>query len=135
MARDMIYSTLFWSMLEGYRNSVVGGEYRGALSKKDGFSWKNISINLMPGFVIGAFVSAITTPFDTVKTRVQSQGIKSYKIIDSIMKIYKTEGSMGLFSGVQLRVLKNSLHISIYLFIYEWYMSRIRPQSAVIAKY
>lgn len=90
LARDMIYSTLFWSMFEGYRNSVVGGEYRGALSKEDGFSWKNCSINLIPGFLIGGFVSAITTPFDTVKTRVQSQGIKHYQIIDSIMKIYLT---------------------------------------------
>jgi len=88
LARDMINSTLFWSMLEGYRNSVVGGEYRGALGKKEGFSWKNFSINLMPGFMIGAFASAITTPFDTVKTRVQSQGIKNYQIISSIIKIY-----------------------------------------------
>jgi hypothetical protein len=70
-------------------------------------------------------MSAITTPLDTLKTRIQSQGITEYKIIKGIQKIYKNEGLTGLFAGVQWRVLKNSIHGSLYLFIYEWYMQSI----------
>lgn len=55
---------------------------------------------MVPGFVVGGFVAAITTPLDTLKTRVQSQGISSYSIITEIGQIFKKEGLTGLFSGV-----------------------------------
>lgn len=88
LCRDMIYSALFWSALEGYRNHAVGGEYRNKLTKDQGFSWKNFTVNLLPGFFIGAGVSALTTPLDTLKTRVQSQGTKNYNIMEGILDIY-----------------------------------------------
>jgi hypothetical protein len=78
-------------------------------------------------------VSAVTTPLDTLKTRVQSKGITKYGILSGILNIYKAEGLAGLFSGVEMRVLKNSLHTSIYLFIYEWYMRRITPGDSLMA--
>lgn len=31
LARDLIYSALYWTMLESYRNVVANGEYRGKL--------------------------------------------------------------------------------------------------------
>lgn len=41
----------------------------------------------------------MTTPLDTVKTRIQSQGITKYKIVKSIVDIYRKEGYLGLFYG------------------------------------
>ena len=86
---------------------------------------------MVPGFVITAFVSGLTTPLDTLKTRIQSKGIKDYKILASIEQIYKSEGVTGLFAGVQWRVLKNSIHASLYLFIYEWYMRRVKSSDVL----
>lgn len=57
-------------------------------------------LNMIPGFIFGMVVSAITTPMDTLKTRIQSQGIERYKIIAGVREIYKREGWTGLFSGV-----------------------------------
>ena len=55
---------------------------------------------MIPGFFIGMAVSGITAPIDTLKTRVQSQGITKYTIIRGILEIYKKEGFTGLLSGV-----------------------------------
>ena len=81
---------------------------------------------MIPGFLITSLVSAVTTPLDALKTRIQSKGITDYKIVKGITKIYKKEGLTGLFAGMQWRMLKNSIHTSLYLFIYEWLMQRVR---------
>ena len=78
--------------------------------------------------VLGALMSGLTTPLDTLKTRIQSKGITNYSVVQSIKEIYSKEGALGLFSGVQWRMLKNSLHSSLYLAIYEWYMSSLAKE-------
>ena len=72
--------------------------------------------------VLGGIMSGVTTPLDTLKTRIQSQGIKDYSIMKGMREIYKKEGALGLFSGVQYRMLKSGLHSSLYITIYEWYI-------------
>jgi hypothetical protein len=134
LARDLIYSALFWTLLEYYRNLSSNGEYRAFIKKKDkDFNWKNFTTNFFPGFVIAAFVSTLTTPLDTLKTRIQSQGIKEYSITKGMMDIYKKEGVHGLFSGVQWRILKNGLHSSLYVFLYELYMRRVCAMDVLMA--
>jgi hypothetical protein len=81
-------------------------------------------INFLPSFVIGCFVSAVTTPLDTLKTRIQSGGIKKYTILKGIQQIYYKEGLHGLFSSMKYRMIKNATHTSIYLSLYEWYINR-----------
>lgn len=88
---------------------------------------------MLPGFIFAGFCSAITTPLDTLKTRVQSSGMKDYKILKGMADIYLREGIKGLFAGVQWRVLKNSSHTSMYLFLYEWYMKRVCSTDMLIA--
>ena len=78
-------------------------------------------------------MSAITTPLDTLKTRIQSKSIDNYKIPSSIVEIYRREGYKGLFAGMKLRVMKNSLHTSLYLFIYEWYLNKVSIRDAIRA--
>jgi hypothetical protein len=53
------------------------------------FTWKNVMMNIVPGFAFGMLVSGFTTPMDTLKTRIQSQGIVKYKIIRGILDIRK----------------------------------------------
>lgn len=53
--------------------------------------------------------------------------------MSSIVDIYRKEGLKGLFSGVKLRVMKNSLHTSLYLFMYEWYLNKVNGMDALTA--
>jgi len=63
---------------------MTNGEYRGEKIKLSIFNWKGFYVNMLPGFIIGGFISALTTPLDTLKTRVQSQGITKYSIIKGL---------------------------------------------------
>ena len=84
LMRDMPYSATFWSTLEWYRNSQTQSDYRKTVKEGDNFTWRNITLNMAPGFILSAVLSGITTPFDTLKTRVQSQGIEKYSIFNSL---------------------------------------------------
>ena len=81
LVRDLVYSALFWPLLEAYRNWASNGEYRRKIKREDDFTWKNFTVNLLPGFVLSSLVATATTPLDTLKTRVQSEGITDYKIV------------------------------------------------------
>ena len=129
LMRDMPYSATFWSVLEWYRNRQTQADYRQSVREGDNFTWRNVTLNLAPGFVLSAILSGITTPFDTLKTRVQSQGIQKYSIFESLKEIHQKEGLGGIFSGVHWRMLRNSCHTSLFMSTYEWcmrYMARER---------
>ena len=83
---------------------------------------------MLPGFVCGGLTSALITPLDTLKTRVQSQGIKEYSIIGGLKEIYRKEGLVGLFSGVEWRVVRSGAVNAIYMFAYEYIMKRVSPR-------
>ena len=125
LTRDLVYSALFWTSFEGYRNLVSRGEYRSNLSEVKDFTWRNFSLNMLPAFMFGATTSALTTPLDTLKTRIQSQGIKKYSIVQGLKDIYAKEGWVGLFSGIEWRIFKNGGHTALYMYIYEWVNQRI----------
>jgi hypothetical protein len=130
LVRDLPFSAIFWTTLEWYRNSITkGGEYRESIKDGQSFAWRNFTSNMVPGLVLGSIMSAVTTPLDTLKTRIQSKGIKKYSILVGLRDIYAKEGARGLFSGMEWRVLKNGVHSSLYVFIYEWYMRGIAGEA------
>lgn len=66
----------------------------------------------------GSLISAITTPLDTIKTRQQSGVQISGSILSMLKSIYQKEGYIGLFSGVQHRVVRNTISSVLYLTIF-----------------
>ena len=108
----MIFSAMFWSTVEAIRNSYSGIEYRG--SQKDG----NFYANASAGIIAGGFVASVTTPLDTIKTRIQSGMHLEGSIVNQIKLIYLREGLKSLFAGVYLRTIKSSLHGTTYLIFY-----------------
>lgn len=67
------------------------------------------SSHCLAGAIAGASASAVTTPLDVVKTRLQTQGIKGsrqYKnMFDCFSTIWIEEGPRALLRGIQPRVL------------------------------
>lgn len=70
MARDIIYSAIFWPMVEEIRNLYIGGDYR--LRSEETKNDTQYLPNIIAGCMAGGFASGITTPFDALKTRIQS---------------------------------------------------------------
>jgi len=84
--------------------------------KKIIHKWRNIAADdlsvtsqLLAGAMAGACASALTNPFDVVRTRLQTQGergARRYKNMTSAMKsIYYEEGIGGFLHGLKPRVL------------------------------
>lgn len=84
LARDVLFSTIYWTVVEVIRNGLAGGgEYRNKLSS----NWDILKDNAMPGLIGGVLASFITNPIDTVKTRIQTKSL-STNILAEIGNIY-----------------------------------------------
>lgn len=94
---------------------------------------QNLVINVLSGFISGAAGAVIASPFFLIKTRMQSySGTKSissgtqqvgqqtyYKNAwDGILKIYKAEGVVGLFRGVDAAILRTGAGSAAQLPVY-----------------
>lgn len=131
MFRDLTYSCLLWVTIETIRNALVGSEYR-ANNKNQDFKTLLYS-NMIPAFIAANLISIITTPIDTVKTRIQSgvelQGQSFWK---QAADIYRKEGYTGLFAGVQYRAVKNSISSVTYISLYEYFIQRFSSRSEAV---
>ncbi|KAJ8906507.1 hypothetical protein NDN08_003000 [Rhodosorus marinus] len=84
---------------------------KGVILRRKGIGEQDFSAgsHCLAGAVAGGTASAVTTPLDVVKTRLQTQGevgARRYRDLRHAMKtIYLEEGIRGLFRGVQPRVL------------------------------
>ena len=81
-------------------------------------------INFSIGFIAGSIATALTQPFDVIKTRMQvtTSNTSSNPIenVTSYFKdIYTKEGSVGLGRGLILRVIKRPLSTAVTWTVYE----------------
>jgi Mitochondrial carrier protein len=72
------------------------------------------------GVVAGAISSALVTPMDVVKTRLQATNSPYTSMTHCYSQIIKTEGPKALFNGVVPRMLIVSPLFAISLLVYEF---------------
>jgi hypothetical protein len=113
LARDLTYSGLYWFMVEQVRNLIAGAEYR-----EQRHSQRSVYVNVIPPMIGGSLISILTTPFDTIKTRIQSGVEMRGTLTEQIRQTFRKEGYLGLFSGVQHRVARNTITSVLYLSIF-----------------
>jgi len=93
------------------------------LKIKEGSTDLSISNLLISGSVAGTSASFLTSPADTIKTRLQvipRDGECAYLgIYDCAAKIYQQEGITAFFKGTTMRVLRSAPQFAITLFAYE----------------
>eukprot|EP01098_Paradermamoeba_levis_P005409 TRINITY_DN2280_c0_g1_i3.p1 TRINITY_DN2280_c0_g1~~TRINITY_DN2280_c0_g1_i3.p1 ORF type:complete len:264 (-),score=50.61 TRINITY_DN2280_c0_g1_i3:427-1218(-) len=109
--RDVGFSFLYFSTYFKIRGSF-----------RDENGHVPIMKQLLAGTVSGTFSSALATPADVMKTRLQAQskGDPTYKgLVDCFQQIVKNEGPSALFKGVVPRVLIISPLFGITLFVFE----------------
>jgi hypothetical protein len=122
LTRDITFSGMYWTMVELMRNYLGGGkEYR----KVQKSNIDLILDNALPGLVAGVVASFITSPIDTVKTRIQTRSLTYHSMPSELRKIYRNEGLTGWFLGWKLRVLKSASHSVMYLVLFEFFLDRL----------
>ena len=144
------YTGIVDALTNIWRNETWGGLYRGliptlirdvpfsgiylVLYKKmkiyalDYFFYEQLSddVSLSPeisfsiGFLAGAVATAITHPFDVIKTRMQVSKTKNTKgLVNHIRDVYRHQGTVGLNRGLFLRIAKRPLSTAIVWTVYE----------------
>eukprot|EP01018_Ginkgo_biloba_P004963 Gb_37582 [translate_table: standard] len=91
----------------------------------DNVSEENLFIHITAGGAAGALASAVTTPFDVVKTRLQCQGVcgadrfTSSSICNVVQTIVAKEGPTALLRGLKPRMLFHAPAAAICWSTYE----------------
>ncbi|KAL8903123.1 MAG: hypothetical protein Q9171_007508 [Xanthocarpia ochracea] len=121
--RDAPYAGLyvvFYEQSKGYLSKVKDAT---ALGNKSVVSeMKNssaISINFVSGVLAAGLATAITNPFDAVKTRLQLMPGKYANMVQASRQMVREEGFRSLFDGLGLRAGRKALSSALAWTVYE----------------
>lgn len=92
----------------------VGGELVGAMKGST-----SASINFGSGVVAAGLATAITNPFDAIKTRIQLQPKEYPNMLYAAQKMIKVDGVKSLFDGLALRMSRKALSSALAWTVYE----------------
>ena len=79
----------------------------------------SLSINFLSGVLAAGFATAITNPFDAVKTRLQLMPGKYSNMIIATRRMVKEDGARSLFDGLGLRMGRKALSSALAWTLYE----------------
>ncbi|ORZ33829.1 mitochondrial carrier domain-containing protein [Catenaria anguillulae PL171] len=114
-ARDVPYAGIYvvlYEQMKGWTEGIMGGE--------------GAKANMSAGVMAGTLATAVTQPFDLVKTRVQVDPRQYPNSLVATRKVFATEGLSGFFKGMTPRLLRKPLHAAITWTVYEKAVSMIR---------
>ena len=91
-------------------NTAVRGDMTGS---------RSASINFLSGILAAGLATAITNPFDALKTRLQIMPGKYGNMIKAGRKMVTEEGIRSLFDGLGLRMARKALSSALAWTVYE----------------
>lgn len=86
---------------------------------------KSASINFGSGLIAGGLATAITNPFDAIKTRIQLEPARYRNIVHAAKLMIRNEGVKSLFDGMGLRMARKGLSSAVVWTLYEEAIRRI----------
>ncbi|KAL6745765.1 mitochondrial carrier domain-containing protein [Haematococcus lacustris] len=116
LVMNVPFIAMHFSVYDAAKGLLVGGE--------DGDE-DTLLVQLVAGGVAGGSAAAVTTPFDVVKTRLQTEGVLSARrynssaVLPVMRRIVQEEGWSALWRGVRPRVLFNAPSAAICWGTYE----------------
>lgn len=122
LLRDIPFSMLYFTMYSRLKQQLTN-KTTGELTV-----YRIFAASVAAGGV-AAFVS---TPLDTVKTRVQARNSKYTGVFNCILRTYKEEGWRTFFNGSVARVSTISLLFGFTLIFYEYQKSFMRDRKSVV---
>ena len=120
--RDAPYAglyVLFYEQSKRHLSRVRDATAVGDVVLKDRRSSSALSINFVSGVLAAGFATAITNPFDTVKTRLQLMPGKYANMVQASRQMVGEEGFRSLFDGLALRAGRKALSSALAWTVYE----------------
>ncbi|EFA03336.1 mitochondrial uncoupling protein Bmcp [Tribolium castaneum] len=113
--RQATYGTIKFGTYYSLKQIIV--EYNGR---------ESVTVNLCCAVIAGAVSSAIATPTDVIKVRMQVQGIQAnVGLIDCFKDVYTHEGISGLWKGVSPTAQRAAVIAAVELPVYDFCKSRL----------
>ncbi|POS84679.1 hypothetical protein EPUL_002435 [Erysiphe pulchra] len=86
---------------------------------------KSASVNFASGMVAAGLATALTNPFDTIKTRIQLQPKAYPNVFYAARKMIREEGLKTFFNGLGLRMARKALSSALAWTLYEEVIRRV----------
>ncbi|KAH8697481.1 putative mitochondrial carrier protein [Talaromyces proteolyticus] len=139
--RDAPYAGLYVAFYEQFKRTLAGIIGNNTTTKvNDGNNnnqkqlTKNISsstVNFASGALSAGLATALTNPFDAVKTRIQLQPGKYRNMFYALKLIIREDGGKGLLSGLGLRMGRKALSSALAWTVYEELIMRAEKRWSV----
>ncbi|KAL3898095.1 MAG: hypothetical protein SGCHY_002974 [Lobulomycetales sp.] len=122
LLRDVPFSGMYWLLYENARSMIAGPGPAAAF---------------ICGAGSGIVAAAVTTPFDVVKTRIQTfksfdthaPAVRGVGVWDMFGRIYQEHGVRGLFAGLGPRVYRVAPACAVMITAYEAVNEKLRSPS------
>ena len=127
--RDAPYAglyVLFYEACKTRLNKVASAETVTAVSGSDGWSSSasSATINASSGVLAAGLATAITNPFDAVKTRLQLMPQKYGNTLRATSLMLKEDGFKAFFDGLALRMGRKAISSALAWTVYEELIGR-----------
>ncbi|KAK2809943.1 hypothetical protein FQN50_003357 [Emmonsiellopsis sp. PD_5] len=128
--RDAPYAGLYVVFYEQLKRNLTGMGFGGSSSpslpgEKTGgnpqpkFTPSSISINFVSGAMAAGIATAITNPFDVVKTRLQLMPNKYRNMVHAVRLMIREDGARSLLDGLGLRMGRKAISSALAWTVYE----------------
>ncbi|KAF7716954.1 Mitochondrial glycine transporter [Penicillium ucsense] len=137
-ARDAPYAGLYVLLYEQLKRRLAHMTTTDATHSSDGkplsgASLSSSSINFVSGAAAAGLATAITNPFDAVKTRLQLMPAKYGNMVRAVRLMVREDGMRSLLGGLGLRMGRKALSSALAWTVYEELILRAEKRWA--AKY
>ena len=102
LLRDVPFSSFYWYSYDYHRRFLI--KYLEPYIPN--IRTRRVTAEFTSGICSGSIAAFLTTPFDVIKTQLQSNIQNKESSLQAAKRIYSLEGYRGFFAGVQARVLK-----------------------------
>lgn len=120
--RDAPYAGLYVLFYEQLKKqlSILAQRVPVSGNSDVGMKWStSTSINFSSGVVAAGLATAITNPFDSIKTRIQLKPREYRNIIQAGRKMIREDGIKSLFDGLTLRMSRKAISSALAWTLYE----------------
>jgi solute carrier family 25 protein 38 len=128
--RDAPYAgmyVLFYEMLKTQLGSIASPPSRAGGEKHTMTAPVASSVNFSSAILAGAACSAVSNPFDAVKTRIQLQPHRYRNVWQAGHKMVTEDGLRSLLDGLALRMSRKALSSALAWTVYEELIRRFAP--------